>query len=263
VIRIDYGDDAPLGWLRYRNAARGGGTVTERLAIEQAWAAWPALLDAVVLVSDLQGVVADPHTGESTLLGVAVAEYLDELAFDELIPPPQRTGVILAGDLYSVPSADKRGGHGDVAPVWAAFAQRFAWVAGVAGNHDNVDQIAPADHVHLLDGEQRVIDQLRIGGVGRIIGNPDKRGRRDEDDQLARIADAGDGVDLLVLHEGPHGSDRNQRGHPAIRALIDRMRVPLTVCGHDHWAEPVAATSYGQIVNVDARVIVVRRRAPT
>jgi hypothetical protein len=80
-------------------------------------------LDAIVATSDLQGIVPDPRTGDATLLGVAVAEALEELTFDDVLPPAGRIGVVLAGDLYSVPTADKRGGFGDVASVWHAFAR--------------------------------------------------------------------------------------------------------------------------------------------
>ncbi len=40
---------------------------------------------------------------------------------------------LLAGDFYTVPALDKRGGTGDVTDVWRAFGECFAWVAG---NHD-------------------------------------------------------------------------------------------------------------------------------
>lgn len=254
-------DDAPLHELRYLNAARGGGTTTARLSIVRGRVrGLPDELDAIVATSDLQGVVPDPRTRASTLLGVAVAEQLEELAFDGVLPPLARTGVVLAGDLYSVPGADKRGGHGDVADVWRAFAERFAWVAGVAGNHDDVERVERADHVHLLDTEHAVIDGLRIGGVGLIAGNPAKRGRRDEDDQLERIAlVASEDLDVLVVHEGPHGDDEGQRGHAQIRALVETHAVPLTVCGHDHWEAPMARHARGAILNVDARVVVLTR----
>lgn len=261
TLTITYGEDAPVGSVRYLNAARGGGTSVASLAIEVGRiAGLPEGLDALIAASDLQGVVADPRTRESTLLGIAVAEALEELAFDGVLPPGARTGVILAGDLYSVPGADKRGGHGDVADVWRAFAERFAWVAGVAGNHDDVSQVAREPHVHLLDTDQVTVDGLRLGGVGLIAGNPAKRGRRDEDDQLARIEVTADGVDVLILHEGPEGDGRHQRGSARIRAIVDRAKVPLTVCGHDHWDPPLAACDHGgRILNVDARVLVLRR----
>lgn len=251
--------DPPIAELPYLNAARGGGTERRVLAVEQVrLRGLPADLDAIIATSDLQGVVIDPHTRESILLGVAVAELLAELAFDGALPAADHTGVLLAGDLYSVPAANKRGGYGEVAPVWAAFADAFAWVAGVAGNHDDVATIPRAPHVHVLDTDIVECAGLRLGGVGLIGGNPDKRGRRAEDDQLERIeVVATSGCDVLLLHEGPRGDDDHaQPGHPLIRDVIERARVPLTICGHVHWASPVARHPHGQIVNVDTRVLV-------
>lgn len=260
VIEIVELEAAPIADLRYLNAARRGGTEVRHLVVERAWArGLPEGLDAIIATSDLQGIVPDPRTREATLLGVAVAELLEELAFDDLLPAAARTGVVLAGDLFSVPDANQRGGHGDVAPVWAAFAASFAWVAGVAGNHDDVAQVRRDPHVHLLDTDVVVVDGLRIGGVGLISGNPAKTGRRAEDDQLERIeVIAADGVDLLVLHEGPAGA-ADQPGHPGIRALVETHAVPLTVCGHVHWPVPLGRHAAGQLLNVDTRVIVLAR----
>lgn len=249
-----------LTFVRYRNAARGGGTETARLPIVVAQTrGLPEPLDALIATSDLQGIVPDPRTRASTLLGCAVAEALEELAFDGALPPAARTGVLLAGDLYSVPGADKRGGHGDVAAVWHAFAERFAWVAGVAGNHDDVSTVAIGDRVHVLDTDRALLDGLRIGGVGLVSGNPDKRGRRAEDDQLARLELVADsGVDILICHEGPDGGP-GQPGHPSIRAVLEQTAVPLTLCGHVHWDAPLARCGQGQVLNVDARVVVLVR----
>jgi len=36
-------------------------------------------------------------------------------------------------------------------------------------------------------------------------------------------------------------------------------RVPLTICGHVHWPEPLARHARGQILNVDTRVVVLVR----
>lgn len=264
-LRILELEEQPLAEVRYLNAARGGGTTVARLPITRGWVTELGdELDAIVACSDLQGIVPG-HDRESQLLGIAVAEQLEELAFDDVIPPAARIGVLLAGDLYSVPAADKRGGHGDVADVWAAFVQAFAWVAGVAGNHDDITNVSSiGERVHLLDGDTVELDGVRIGGVGRIIGNPGKRGRRSEDDQLAlldRTIDAD--VDILVVHEGPHGDvEHGQRGNPTLRDVVDAGGVPLTVCGHDHWHAALATTEHGQILNVDARAIVlVARRA--
>ncbi|HET7501588.1 MAG TPA: metallophosphoesterase [Kofleriaceae bacterium] len=251
-------DDALIREIHYLNAPARGSTEVECLPVLRGQLAAPLTgeLDALIACSDLQGIVPGPG-GRSELLGVQVAAVLDDLAADGVIPRSTRTGVLLAGDLYSVSAANRRGGYGDVAEVWAAFAERFAWVAGVAGNHDDVSGVAGlGDRVHLLDGELAEIAGLRIGGVGGIMGNPRKPGRRSEADQLRAIDRTLDlGVDILVLHEGPRGGDR-QPGNAAIRATIEAAAVGLTVCGHDHWRVPLAGHDRGQILNVDARVVV-------
>jgi Icc-related predicted phosphoesterase len=253
-------DDEAVADLRYLNASRRGGTEICHLVVQRARVrGLPDALDAIVATSDLQGIVPDPRTRESTLLGVAVAELLEELAFDAVLPPAQRTGVIMAGDMFSVPEANQRGGFGSVATVWSAFAGPFAWVVGVAGNHDDVSDVARDERVVLLDTEDVTLDGLRFGGVGLIAGNPAKVGRRAEDDQMERIELlASAGLDVLVLHEGPRGDD-TQPGHPVIRDLVETHRVPLTICGHVHWPAPLARHEHGQILNVDTRVIVLTR----
>ena len=266
VGRIQIGaiDEQLISEVHYLNAARRGGTAVERLPVMRVTVGpLGDELDAIVVCSDLQGIVPG-RDGEAELLGVEVAAVLEELAFDGVLPPAARTGVILAGDLYSVPEANKRGGYGDVAPVWRAFAERFAWVAGVAGNHDDVSGVPDlGDHVHLLDGNVVEVDSLRIGGVGGIIGIKAKPGRRAEDVFLRLVERAIDaGLDILVLHEGPNGGDR-QPGNSDIRATIEAGAVGLTICGHDHWSLPLAYhdrgeghDERGQILNVDTRVVV-------
>jgi len=257
-IRVAGIADELIREIHYLNASPRGGTEVERLPVARGELAAPLAgeLDALIVCSDLQGVVPGPQ-GRSELLGVQVAVVLEHLAAAGAIPAAARTGVLLAGDLYSVPAANKRGGYGDVANVWHAFAARFAWVAGVAGNHDDVSAVAAVGaNVHLLDGALAEPDGLRIGGVGGILGNPRKPGRRGEDDQLAAIARTiGLGVDILILHEGPHGGD-HQPGNAAIRRAIEAGAVGLTICGHDHWRDPLTHHDHGQILNVDARAIV-------
>ncbi len=258
ALQIASLEGALIREIHYLNAASRGGTDVECLPVSRGALAAPLAdqLDALLVCSDLQGVVPGPQ-GRSELLGVQVAAVLDDLAQAGAIPPAARTGVILAGDLYCVPAANKRGGYGDVADVWNAFARRFAWVVGVAGNHDDVSGVARlGSGVHLLDGELAAPDGLRIGGVGGIIGNPRKPGRRSEADQLGAIGRAIDhDLDILVLHEGPSGDDK-QPGNLAIRRAIEAGDVGLTICGHDHWRAPLAAHAGGQILNVDARVVV-------
>lgn len=257
MIELLHLEPRPLGQVLYLNARRGGGTETLRLGLTRARVrGLPEGLDALITASDLQGIVPDPRTGEAQLLGVAVAEALDSL--DEVLPPASRTGVVLAGDLYSVPEANRRGGFGDVSPVWASFAERFAFVVGVAGNHDDVSAVR-GPNVHLLDTEVTMLFGLRVGGVGLVGGDAAKPGRRAEMEQLERVAlVASEKLDLLVLHEGPAGEPR-QAGNPALSDLVVEHGVPLTVCGHAHWGEPLWRHPRGQVLNVDGRVVVLTR----
>jgi Icc protein len=252
-------NEQPVHQLRYLNPARGGGTEAQVLTFTRARVTdLPGSLDAIVVTSDLQGIVPDPYTGEAGLLGVSVADAVEELALDGAVPAPGRTGVILAGDLYCVPAADKRGGYGDVAPVWAAFASCFAWVAGVAGNHDDVTRVR-GPNVHVLDGAIAELSGLRVGGVGLVAGNPSLRGRRLEDEQLDRVEQvAAKSPDVLVLHGGPSGAD-DQLGHAGIREVVLIHAVPLTICGHRHWARALHRHARGQVLNVDGRVVVLTR----
>jgi 3',5'-cyclic-AMP phosphodiesterase len=266
-FQIAGGSVEVLREVYYLNAAPGGGrTEVCRLPIVRAAVGPRPLadeLDAIIACSDLQGISRGARD-EAQLLGVEVAAVLEELAFDGELPPAARTGVILAGDLFSVPEANKRGGFGAVADVWSAFAERFAWVAGVAGNHDDVSGVLALaeqnERIHLLDGDVVEVDGIRIGGVGLIIGSKQKPGRRLEAAQLALIERAIDGeVDILVLHEGPDG-DETQRGNSEIRSLVEAGEVGLTICGHVHWPEPLAEHQTGQILNVDTRVVVMTAR---
>ncbi len=93
----------------------------------------PSGLDALILTGDLQGIAPSWSTGSTGLLGVRLAEELVELSEQGVLPYPERTGVVLAGDLYSAPGANIRGASGDVRAVWEAFADAFRWVAGVQG----------------------------------------------------------------------------------------------------------------------------------
>ena len=118
--------------------------------------------------------------------------------------------------------------------VWQAFARRFRWVAGVAGNHDHFgDPRAQArfgreDRIHLLDEDAAQLDGLVVAGVGGIIGDPKRPFRRWADDFLLAIVNVLDlDPDLLVLHEGPDvpRTYPEQVGNAQVRAAIgDRPR---------------------------------------
>ena len=248
----------PFATLGYRNAVEHGRSEDTELGFYRARAAWlPPQVEGLVITSDLQGIVPHPHTGEPQLMGLAVVEKLVELYLDGHLPQPVRRAAILAGDFFALP--DRRGGFGCVAEVWQAFADNFAHVIGVAGNHDNISRIRHARHVHLLDSSDTTLGGLRIGGVGLIMGNARKPGRREDQDQYQRLeAMAGSRPDILLLHEGPPGGP-GQPGLPVIGGLMEGHQIPLTIRGHKAWNIPVFRAPHGVVLNVHERVIVVER----
>lgn len=237
--------------LPYRNAKPGGGTYWAELIVHEAEVdRLPDGLGAIIATGDLQGRCADGR-----LLGEGLA---DELARRADLPPGDAIGVWLAGDLYAAPGAEVRGATGPVDRVWAAFAARTRWVAGVLGNHDEIaGPIAGAD---VLDGSVVTRDGLRIGGVSGIVGNPNKHNRRDDasyQQAIERVLEAA--PDVLLLHESPVGGV-GQRGRPAVNEVV-AGRVPLVVSGHVHWQAPLATLVGGtQALNVDGRVVILRAR---
>lgn len=257
----------PLHRLNYSDAAPGGGTQARELPIFRGLVeGLPRQLDALLVTSDLQGRAPLPSTGGTLeLLGEALAEEYATLADLELVPPPEFTGVILAGDLFAAPGADKMGATGDVRSVWRAFAARFRWVAGVAGNHDlfggtqEQSRFTREPGIFLLDGGQVSLDDLRIAGVGGICGNKGKPNRRPPEEFVATTRRALQGnPHVVVLHEGPAGGD-GQRGNADLTPALAGRR-GIVVCGHVHWNRPLAELpGGGQVLNVDARAIVLGR----
>ena len=260
VMHVLYIDPEPLTTVRYLNAARGGGTESRLVRVVRAVVdGLPQGLGALVATADLQGVVPDPVTRESVLLGIAVVQALEGLAADGALPALATCGALLAGDLYSVPGADKRGGFGDVRPVWAEFARAFRWVAGVAGNHDDVSHVKNIANAHLLDMASVELDGLRVAGVGLICGNPAKKGRRAEHDQLERIElMCSARPNVLVLHEGPTGDGEQQGGSDRIAEVLADEPPRLTVCGHEPWPNALSGPT-SQVLNVCERVVVMMR----
>ncbi len=256
-MRVLSVDAKPFHYLRYLNAApHGRGVESARLPFVRAKVdRLPAGCGAVVFASDLQGRVAPSRFGaDELLLGEAVATELEALGDERVIPSVM--GAVLAGDLYSVPGAAKRGGYGPVHAVYDAFASVCAWVLGVAGNHDDVSRGVASPSV-LLDGDVVSAGGVRFGGVGFVSGNPSKPGRRFESDQLASVELVlEEGVDVLVLHEGPSDPE-GQDGSDELRARIVGARVGLTVFGHTGWRRPLVELADGvQALNVHERVVI-------
>ncbi|MEM9187756.1 MAG: hypothetical protein AAGF12_01170 [Myxococcota bacterium] len=114
--------------------------------------------------------------------------------------------------------------------------------------------------VHLLDGDTVTVDGVSFGGVGEIIGDPKKPGRRSEGDFLAALdLVVEQSPEVIVLHMGPNAED-GQRGSREVRTSLARAQ-GLVVCGHTHWKSPLAAlTPALQVLNVDARAVVLRAK---
>lgn len=266
-VRIVQIDREPLHTLAYLSAAQRGGSETRELPLLRARVdELPAQLDALLVTSDLQGRAALAEAGGALrLLGERLAEDYVELAALDLVPDPADTGVLLAGDLYAAPAADRMGATGDVRDVWRAFAARFRWVAGVAGNHDlfgrPAEQARFADEpgIHLLDGDHVELDDLRFAGVGGICGQAGKPNRRPAQKFVAAIRQLHAArPHVLLLHEGPSGGPR-QHGNAEVREALE-SRGALVVCGHCHWHDPLAELPSGrQILNVDGRAVLLVR----
>lgn len=264
----------------YRCARKGGGVATEGmlpiLALEAA--GLPESLDGLILAADLQGRELLPPTRRNAdsparnfregrrLLGEVAAERIADLSRAGRLPPADRLGIVLAGDLWAEPGTVRRGRSGDVRPVWRAFRECGRWVAGVRGNHDVFLDAASdrGEGIHLLDAAAIELDGLRLGGVGGVIGNPTKQRTRTE----ARFTDlvrrlVADRVDLIVLHEGPAGTAAAARGSRAVRAALEG-HAGLVVFGHCYWPVPLERTSdSGWLINVDSRVLVLLRPGST
>ncbi len=252
----------------FLNAGRGPGQFYEdRIPVHRARVdRLPDGVAAIVATADLQGRERFQESvgGSLRLLG----EVLPQRLVSEVLPSlgirgSQQVGVFLAGDFYTVPALDQRGGTGDVTSVWQAFAESFTWGAGVAGNHDTFGdppQRRPRlpSWMHYLDGDSVNVAGLRVAGLGGIIGRANRINRRSEEDYLAtlkRLIEAR--PDVLLMHDGPDGSQTAQRGLPRIRELLIESGMGLVIRGHAHWDQPFAEFPSGlQVLNVDGRVVV-------
>ena len=256
--------------IPFLNAGRGkGGFYVEQLPVHIACVdELPDGLDAIVATADLQGRerFEDAPAGVPRLLGEALPKRLAEEILPELGCDGMKTGAILAGDFYTVPALDQRGGSGDVTKVWEAFAREFRWVAGVPGNHDTFgDSLHPpratSSNRHYLDGQRVALDGVNIAGLGGIIGNPRKPHRRTDDDYVDTLIELLDeSVDILITHDGPEGPQRGQRGSPRVTDVLNQLRPPLVIRGHAHWESPMVQLAGGTtVLNVDCRVVVLKR----
>lgn len=230
----------------------------------------PTSLHGLLIAGDLQAREVRTATRPvGRLLGDALAERMESLAANGEIPHLDRIGVILAGDFYTDTAMERRGESGDVRSVWSAFADRFRWVAGVAGNHDmfgpdwsvaHMRQFSDRPSIHVLDNDHVELDGLTIGGISGIIGNPRRPLRRSEQ-QFTDAIERLDAMkpDILVMHDGPDVPDGSAKGWPSIRRAMERCAPTLAVRGHAHWKQPLATLRNGtQVLNADGRAVLLR-----
>ena len=170
----------PVTTFPFLNAGKGAGQFFEaQLPLHHARVdRLPNGVSAIVVTSDLQGRerFQDAPGNAPRLLGEALPRQLRERVLPTLgVTDLSTVAALLAGDFYTVPALDKRGGTGDVTDVWRAFGECFTWVTGVAGNHDlfgdrNMTRPSFVPPLYYLDGETIDVGGFKIGGIGGIIG---------------------------------------------------------------------------------------------
>ena len=230
----------------------------------------PDDLDALLVTADLQGreTFESAGGGPPRLLGEVLPRVLVDSVLADLKIAAARVGVLLAGDFYTVPALDRRGGTGDVTAVWQAFGAEFAWVAGVAGNHDLFGTAAERPRwrhpLHFLDGDVADLSGLTVAGISGIVGNPRKPWRRDEERLLQTLEDVVSLCpDILLMHDGPDAPDPAARGSTRIRQVLESADPTLVVRGHVHWNQPLSQLSNGtQVLNVDSRAVILTADQP-
>lgn len=268
-MRITHLEIEPASTIPFLNAGRRPRDYrSEFLPIH--WAAvegLPESIDGLVACADLQGRETFESSGGRmpSLLGEVIPSQLAGM-LEEHGLQPKRMGAVLAGDFYTVPGLDRRGGSGDVTEVWRSFADEFGFVIGVAGNHD---EFADSNHsgvprftdpLHFLDGQVICVGGFEVGGISGIIGNPRRPWRRTEEDYSETFVEvASQSPSLIVMHDGPDDPLGRQRGQSPVRQWMEQMPASLIVRGHCHWKHPLANYPGGhQVLNVDSRVVFLR-----
>ncbi len=273
MIRITEIEEHPIGYFPYLNAGGGklGKILNRNLPIYKAYVEeLPDGLDAVLVTSDLQGNVRDDEYGIQ-LLGEVLPEFLSEWLYDTLELDSRNMGAMLCGDMFAV--LHKRGGLGDVRPVWWAFRDHFKWVAGVAGNHDDFGTFQEKMYfslkekgIHFLERGEKELDGIRVGGVSGIVGSKKRKNRVPESDFLDYIFNRlANEPDVLLLHEGPGFFERGLGGNHEVREILEMSNEPtLVCCGHCHWWKHLVELENGtQILNADAKVFVLVEKDET
>lgn len=192
IVRLS---NDPLDQYPYINAGTGG-------TVQEAWlpilhgtvTGLPTSLDALIVASDLQGIVSRSSSGElhtnstsvTTSAGMDTQQSAEEAAVENTVHNEPSTNIfqadLLLGEVLPAhirlllavefpnirperagvllcgdlyAQRGRRGASGDPLPVWLAFRQAFNWVIGVDGNHDLVS-IEVARRLQLEEGIQHI-----------------------------------------------------------------------------------------------------------
>ncbi len=218
----------------------------------------PAAIDAIIVTSDLQGVVKVKE--EYLLLGEYLADSLKtilELYYSKI--DKEKVLVLLCGDLYT--SLIKRGDSGDPSEVWKRFSSIFGNVIGIAGNHDCFENESASlnenDNVCFLENGIVKFHGLTIAGLSGIIGRKDKNYRMSEPDYLKALSELmKKDPDILLTHLSPEA--KGFQGEPKMSSLLERSSSTTLFCGHSHWEtnQPVFLKNGTGIINSDSKVFI-------
>ena len=263
VMRICRFESEAFHELPYWAGPLGGGPALRLPFHRAAVEGLPDGLAAIVVTSDLQGVVC-ARTGTAVPLGEAVGEQLNLLQERGALPTPERTATLLAGDLHP------RAGEADVCGIWKAIRKSCRWIAGVGGNHDvfGTEPMAAGvlgalerERCWVLDEQIVTVDRMRIGGICGAVGDGHGTWERPES-AFAKAVErlAQQRPDMLVMHDGPNVAGTAFAGWPSIRRAVEGAPPTLVIRGHDHWDSPLQLLVNGtQVLNVEGRVVVLER----
>lgn len=248
-------DDPPFYGLSFLNAKPSGkeGHYTETLPFMRGTIkGLPEGSPPLVLTADLQGRIGYGSEDDS-LLGCHVPDAFYDIEDIYQLPQPECCLALLAGDFYTFPTANKRGGDGPVDAIWETMEDCFIAALGVAGNHDTFNR-KPSG---LLDGDSQVVGPLRVAGVSGIIGSRNKLNRRDATAYADQLANAlSNEPHILLLHSAPH-VDAENPGSEELREMLKEFRFTgLLVCGHVHWQQRVQRIDGYTCLNVHESVVI-------
>lgn len=229
----------------------------------------PAGIEGIICTSDLQGHASVPGGETSALIGTQLPSQFEELAANDMLPPLNHMGAILAGDLFAY--TDKRGGYGNSRPVWEEWARHFRWVVGVVGNHDLFGEGDPRipnfkrkgfNNIHVLSTDSVTVDGISFGGISGCIGSSRRPFRQTEEGFAERVREIWRrGNDITIMHDGPSGEEGQNGSAVVTKALEESGRTGMIVRGHCYWKKPLATLLNGiQVLNCDSRIFHLRMR---